>query len=90
MNNNVKDAFVFSTIANNIQESNSAIRNDKQLFSKLLYQMFWLINSYPRVDTKNRKLLEINFSELYYVEKTYMFELASHIYIRSFPKGEKS
>jgi hypothetical protein len=85
LDNNVKDAFVFSTIANNIQESNSAIRHDKQLFSKLLYQMFWLINSYPRVDTKNRKLLEINFSDFYYVEKTYLFELARHIYNRSFP-----
>jgi len=82
---NAKDAFVFSTLANNIQESNSAIRHDKQLFSKLLYQMFWLINSYPRVDTKNRKLLEINFSDFYYVEKTYLFELARHIYNRSFP-----
>lgn len=84
LDNNVKDAFVFSTIANNIQESNSAIRNDKKLFSKLLYQMFWLINSYPRVDIKNRKLLEINFSDFYYVEKTYLFELARHIYNRSF------
>lgn len=83
LDNSVKDAFVFSTIANNIQESDSAIRNDKQLFSKLLYQMFWLINSYPR-DTKNRKLLEINFSDFYYVEKTYLFELARHIYNRSF------
>jgi hypothetical protein len=85
LDNNVKDAFVFSTIANNIQESGSSIRNDKQLFSKLLYQMFWLINSYPRVDTKNRKLLEINFYNFDYVEKTYLFELARHIYNRSFP-----
>jgi len=50
----------------------------------LLYQMFWLINSYPRVDTKNKKLLEINFSDFYYVEKTYLFELARHTYSRSF------
>lgn len=86
LDNNVKDAFVFSTIANNIQESDSAIRHDKQLFSKLLYQMFWLINAYPRVDTKNRKLLEINFSDFNYVEKSYLFELARHIYSRSFRK----
>jgi hypothetical protein len=84
LDNHVKDAFTFNAIANNIQESNSPIRNDKLLFAKLLYQMFWLINSYPRVDTKNRKLLEINFSDFYYVEKTYIFELARHIYSRSF------
>lgn len=84
LDNHVKDGFLFSTIANNIQESNSSARNNKQLFTKLLYQMFWLINSYPRVDTKNRKLLEINFSDFYYVEKTYLFELGRHIYSRSF------
>lgn len=84
LDNHVKDAFLFNTIANNIQESNSPARNNKPLFAKLLYQMFWLINSYPRVDTKNRKLLEINFSDFYYVEKTYLFELARHIYSRSF------
>jgi hypothetical protein len=85
LDNHVKDAFLFNTLANNIQESNSPARNNKPLFAKLLYQMFWLINSYPRVDTKNRKLLEINFSDFYYVEKTYLFELARHIYSRSFP-----
>lgn len=84
LDNNAKDAFLFSVIANNIQEGNSPARNDKKLFTKLLYQMFWLINSYPRVDTKNKKLLEINFSDFYYVEKTYLFELARHIYSRSF------
>jgi len=46
--------------------------------------MFWLINSYPRVDTKNRKLLEINFSDFNYAEKPYIFELARHIYNPSF------
>ena len=84
LDNNVKDAFLFSTLANNIQESNSPVRNDKQLFTKLLYQMFWLINSYPRVDTRNRKVLEINFSDFKYPEKSYLFELARHIYKRSF------
>ena len=84
LDNDAKDAFPFSTIANNIQEGNSPARNDKKLFTKLLYQMFWLTHSYPRVDTKNRKLLEINFSDFYYVENTYLFELARHIYSRSF------
>jgi hypothetical protein len=82
---NIKDAFQFNTLANNIQESDSLARNDKQLFTQLLYQMFWLINSYPRVDTKNRKVLEINFADFNYAEKTYLFELARHIYSRSFP-----
>jgi len=89
LDNNIKDAFIFSMLANNIQESNSPARNNKQLFTKFLYQMFWLINSYPRVDTKNKKVLEINFYDFRYPKKSYSFELARHIYNRSFPQGEQ-
>ena len=81
---NIRDAFRFTALANNIQESNSHLRNDKQLFTKLLYQMFWLINSYPRVDIKNREELKINFSHFVYKKNTYLFELARHIYNHSF------
>lgn len=81
----VKDAFRFPALANNIQESNSPLRNDKSLFAKLLYQMFWLINSPPVVDTRNGKV-EINFKDFDYRKKPpYLFELARHIYNRSFP-----
>lgn len=83
---NVEDAFYFNELANNIQLSNSSCRNDKQLFTKLLYQMFWLTTSNPFISTGNRKnLLEIKFSNFEYAEKPYLFELARHIYKRSFP-----
>ncbi len=80
----IKDAFRFPALANNIQESNSELRKDKVLFDKLLYQMFWLINSYPRVDVRIGKV-EITFEEFDYRKKSpYLFELARHIYSRSF------
>ena len=80
----IKDAFRFFALANNIQASNSPLRTDKHLFTKLLYQMFWLINSYPRVDTKTRNELTINFSPFVYKKNTYLYELARHIYSHSF------
>ncbi|MFU8788782.1 MAG: hypothetical protein ACNA7G_07115, partial [Methylobacter sp.] len=84
-NQNVEDAFYFNELANNIQLSNSSRRNDKHLFSKLLYQMFWLTTSNPFISTGNRKnLLEIKFWNFNYTEKPYLFELARHIYSRSF------
>ena len=80
----VKDAFRFPALANNIQESNSPLRNDKSLFAKLLYQMFWLINSPPVVDTRNGKV-EINFKDFdYRKNQDHLFELARHIYNLSF------
>ncbi len=80
----IKDAFRFPALANNIQESNSELRRDKVLLDKLLYQMFWLINSYPRVDVRIGKV-EITFEEFDYRKKApYLFELARHIYSRSF------
>lgn len=84
-NQNVEDAFYFNELANNIQLSNSSRRNDKHLFTKLLYQMFWLTTSNPFISTGNRKnLLEIKFWNFNYAEKPYLFELARHIYSRSF------
>jgi hypothetical protein len=84
-NKKVQDGFYFNELANNIQQSNSAFRNDKPLFSKLLYQMFWLTTSNPFISTGNRRnLLEIKFWDFNYVEKPYIFELARHIYSRSF------
>ncbi|MDP2902271.1 MAG: hypothetical protein Q8N96_04085 [Methylovulum sp.] len=83
---NVQDGFYFNELANNIQQSNSSFRNDKPLFTKLLYQMFWLTTSNPYVDTGyKRNLLEIKFWDFKYPEKTYFFEVARHIYNRSFP-----
>ncbi len=80
----IKDAFRFSALANNIQESNSELRKDKVLFDKVLYQLFWLINSYPRIDVRIGKI-EITFEEYDYRKKApYLFELARHIYNRSF------
>jgi len=82
----VQDGFYFNELANNIQQSKSSFRNDKGLFTKLLYQMFWLTTSNPYVDTGyKRNLLEIKFWDFKYPEKTYLFELARHIYNRSFP-----
>lgn len=86
-NQNVEDAFYFNELANNIQLSNSSRRNDKHLFSKLLYQMFWLTTSNPFISTGNRKnLLEIKFWDFKYSENPYLLELARHIYKRSFPQ----
>ena len=84
-NNNVHDGFYFNELANNLQQSNSSLKNDKQLFAKLLYQMFWLTTSNPFISTGNkRNLLEIKFWGFNYAEKPYIFELARHIYSRSF------
>jgi hypothetical protein len=85
---NIPDAFRFNELANNIQLSNSSFRNDKQLFTKLLYQMFWLSTSNPFVDTGyKRNLLEIKFWDFNYAEKPYLNELARHIYNISFPEA---
>ncbi len=87
-NKKVQDGFYFNELANNIQQSNSVFRNDKQLFVKLLYQMFWLTTSNPFISTGNRRnLLEIKFWDFNYSEKPYLFELARHIYSRSFLKN---
>ena len=83
----INDAFYFNELANNIQLSDSLLRNDKQLFTKLLYQMFWLTTSNPYVDKKNRKLLEIKFWNFNYMEKPYIKEIARHIYKSSFPEA---
>ena len=84
-NNNVHDGFYFNELANNLQQSNSSFKNNKQLFAKLLYQMFWLTTSNPFISTGNkRNLLEIKFWDFNYTEKPYIFELARHIYSRSF------
>jgi hypothetical protein len=85
-NNNVQDGFYFNELANNLQQSNSSIRNNSPLFYKLLYQMFWLTTSNPFISTGNRKnLLEIKFWNFDYGKKDdYLFELARHIYNRSF------
>jgi len=81
----IQDAFYFNELANNIQLSSSSLRNNKQLFTKLLYQMFWLSTSNPYIDKSNkRNLLEIKFWDFNYTEKPYLFELARHIYSRSF------
>ncbi|NOQ35006.1 MAG: hypothetical protein GQ569_03830 [Methylococcaceae bacterium] len=84
-NNHVQDGFYFNELANNLQQSKSSLRDDKALFSKLLYQMFWLTTSNPFISTGNRrKLLEIKFWAFNYRDKPYIFEIARHIYNRSF------
>lgn len=81
----IQDAFYFNELVNNIQLSSSSLRNDKQLFTKLLYQMFWLSTSNPYIDKSNkRNLLEIKFWDFNYAEKPYIFEFARHIYNCSF------
>lgn len=85
-NNHVQDGFYFNELANNLQQSKSSVREDKELFSKLLYQMFWLTTSNPFISTGNqRNLLEIKFRDFKYNDKPYLFEIARHIYSRSFP-----
>ncbi len=82
---NIQDAFYFNELANNIQLSGSSFRNDKPLFTKLLYQMFWLSTSNPYIDKSNkRNLLEIKFWDFNYAEKPYLNALARHIYNASF------
>jgi len=81
---NVKDALRFPALANNIQESESKLRSDKKLFYKILYQMFWLINAYPRIKIENREA-KIKFEDFDYTKKPlYLREIARHIYKRSF------
>ncbi|MFI3155029.1 MAG: hypothetical protein QX199_02615 [Methylococcaceae bacterium] len=81
---NIEEAFYFNEMANNIQLSTSPIRNDKKLFTKLLYQMFWLTTCNPFVDKKNSSSLEIKFGNFNYFDKPYLLKLARSIYNRSF------
>lgn len=84
----IQDAFYFNELANNIQLSSSSLRNDKQLFTKLLYQMFWLSTSNPYIDKSNkRNFLEIKFWDFNYAEKPYLNGLARHIYNASFSEA---
>ncbi|WGS88591.1 hypothetical protein [Methylomonas sp. UP202] len=81
----INDGFYFNELANNIQQSNSHLKDDKQLFSELIYQMFWLTTSNPYVGTSNqKKTLEIKFYGFNYLEKPYIEALARHIYHCSF------
>lgn len=81
----ISDGFYFNELANNIQQSNSPLKDDKRLFSELLYQMFWLTTSNPYVGTKDRKkTLEIKFYDFNYLEKPYIEAVARHIYNDSF------
>ncbi len=83
----INDGFYFNELANNIQQSNSPLKDDKHLFFELLYQMFWLITSNPLIDKKETgNFLEINFWRFKYQEKPYLFELARHIYEASFKR----
>ncbi|MBS3953022.1 MAG: hypothetical protein KGZ88_08750, partial [Methylomicrobium sp.] len=84
-NLNIEEAFHFNEMANNVQLSNSSLRNDRKLFTKLLYQMFWLTTCNPYVDKKNSKSLEIKFWNFNYSDKPYMLAMARSIYHRSFP-----
>ena len=84
----INDGFYFNELANNIQQSNSDLKNDIQLFSTLLFQMFWLATSYPKVGTNNgKKTLEIKFEDFKYLEKPYIEALARHIHPYSFPEA---
>jgi hypothetical protein len=81
-----RDAIRFSTLANNIQDIQSRYRNDKQLFSKLLYQMFWHAHSNAKVKV-NKGTAEIEISEFVYPKHPhYLFEIARHISNDSFPQ----
>lgn len=86
-NLNIEEAFYFNEMSNNVQLSNSPLRNDKKLFTKLLYQMFWLTTCNPFVDRKNSKSLEIKFWNFNYSDKPYMLAMARSIYHRSFPEA---
>jgi hypothetical protein len=80
----IKDALYFNQLANNIQECNlCALRSDKKLFNKLLYQHFWLTTSNSYID-KNTS--ELKFWRFNYTETPYIKELARHIYRHSFPE----
>lgn len=80
----VRDAIRFSSLANNIQEIQSSYRNDKKLFSKLLYQMFWHAHSNAKVKV-NKGTAEIDFREFIYPEYPHhLFEIARHISNDSF------
>ena len=79
-----RDAIRFSTLANNIQDIQSRYRNDKQLFSKLLYQMFWHAHSNAKVKV-SKGTAEIEISEFVYPKHPhYLFEIARHISNDSF------
>ena len=79
----IKTDFYFNQLANNIQLSKClTLKNNDELFTDILYQMFWLATSKPCGDRNT--LPPENFSNFNYNEKAYIFELARHIYNRSF------
>jgi len=81
----IDNSLHFNQLANNIQNCNScALRSDKKLFTKLLYQMIWLTTSNPYLD---RYSSELKFRRFNYTEIPYIKELARNIYLLSFPEG---
>jgi hypothetical protein len=84
----IKDDYYFHKLANNVQESKSKIRNDHNLFIKILFQMFWLLTSNPLSKTRDsNNLFDIEFYNFNYKSEPYLHEVARHIYHRSFPEA---
>ncbi|MCF7988768.1 MAG: hypothetical protein K9L60_14560 [Methylovulum sp.] len=88
---NTWQAINFHDALNNLQKSNSKTE-DSAFFIKGLYQIFWFLTSVghvyiPEDQEKIKNFTKLNYQFKYfdYQKSDYLFELARHIYSRSFP-----
>jgi hypothetical protein len=87
---NTWQAINFHDALNNLQK-NKPDRVDDKYFIKGLYQIFWFLTSsggvyIPNDEEQVKRFDKLNYQFKYfnYVEKPFLFELARHIYNRSF------
>jgi hypothetical protein len=88
---NTWQAINFHDSLNNLQKNHQA---DDDFLIRGLYQTFWLLTSNGKVyipadDEKIKTFSKLNYQFQYfdYRKPNYLFELARHIYIRSFPEA---
>lgn len=88
---NTWQAINFHDALNNLQK-NKQNTVDNKFFIKGLYQTFWFLTSSGGVyipkdkeQVKNFSTLNYQFNFFNYAKKPYLFEIARHIYTRSFP-----
>jgi hypothetical protein len=89
---NTWQAIDFQDTLNRLQR-NKSDRFDNDFFIKGLYQLFWFLTSKGRVyipndnlNSERFKALQYQFMHFDYKKTNYIFEIARHIYGRSFPE----
>lgn len=88
---NTRQTISFHDALNNLQK-NKQDRVDNKFFIQGLYQNFWFLTSYGSVyipdDKTIKKISELNYQFKYFTyQENYLFEIARHIYHRSFTQS---